>query len=125
MHVSPANNSDNIFLDVAPGKMQHYTLDIPKNHEPGTNWYHSHLHQLSYGQVSAGLSGMFIVEGLENLLSKPLQNITQHTFAMSDFPFNQLYVITHNTNINHNMSNITALNKLSEPYALSNTMSGH
>jgi suppressor of ftsI len=104
MHVSPANNSDNIFLDVAPGKTQNYTLDIPKNHDPGTNWYHSHLHQLSYGQVSAGLSGMFIVEGLEKLLPKPLQNITQHTIAMKDFPFDNLFITTHN---------------------LSNTMSGH
>jgi suppressor of ftsI len=95
MHVSPANNSDNIFLDVAPGMTQNYTLDIPKNHDPGTNWYHSHLHQLSYGQVSAGLSGMFIVEGLEKLLPKPLQNITQHAFAMKDFPFDNLFVTTH------------------------------
>jgi suppressor of ftsI len=104
MHVSPANNSDNIFLDVAPGKTQNYTLDIPKNHDPGTNWYHSHLHQLSYGQVSAGLSGMFIVEGLEKLLPPPLQNITQHAFAMKDFPFDNLFVTTHK---------------------LSNTISGH
>jgi FtsP/CotA-like multicopper oxidase with cupredoxin domain len=59
---------------------------------------------LSYGQVSAGLSGLFIVEGIEKLLPKPLQNITQHTFAMKDFPFDQLFVTTHN---------------------LSNTMSGH
>jgi suppressor of ftsI len=94
MHVSPANNSDNIFLDVAPGKTQNYTINIPKNHDPGTNWYHSHLHQLSYGQVSAGLSGMFIVEGLEKLLPKPLQNITQHAFAMRDFPFDNLFVTT-------------------------------
>ena len=45
MHVSPANNSDNVFLDVAPGKTQQYAVDIPKNHDPGTNWYHSHLHR--------------------------------------------------------------------------------
>src|SRR5919107_1902431 len=94
MHVSPANNSDNIFLEIAPGKTQNYTLNIPKNHDPGTNWYHSHLHRLSYGQVSAGLSGMFIVEGLEKLLPKPLQNITQHSFAMKDFPFDNLFVTT-------------------------------
>jgi suppressor of ftsI len=94
MHVSPANNSDNIFLDVAPGKTQYYTIDIPKNHDPGTNWYHSHLHKLSYGQVSVGLSGMFIVEGLQKLLPKPLQNITQHTFATRDFPFDNLFVAT-------------------------------
>lgn len=94
LHVSPANMSDNVLIDVAPGKTQKYILDIPKNHEPGTNWYHSHLHKLSYGQVSAGLSGMFIVEGLEKLLPKPLQNITQHTFAMRDFPFDNLFVTT-------------------------------
>ncbi len=94
VHVSPGNNSDNVLLDVAPGKTQHYVLDIPKDHEPGTNWYHSHLHKLSYGQVSAGLSGLFIVEGLEQLLPEPLQNITQHTIAMRDFPFDNLFVTT-------------------------------
>ena len=94
VHVSPGNNSDNVLLDVAPGKTQHYVLDIPKDHEPGTNWYHSHLHKLSYGQVSAGLSGVFIVEGLEKLLPEPLQNITQHTIAMRDFPFDNLFVTT-------------------------------
>ena len=38
LHVSPGNNSstDNVFLDVAPGKTQHYTVDIPKDHHPGT-----------------------------------------------------------------------------------------
>ena len=96
MHVSPANNSDNIFLEIAPGKTQQYVVDIPKNHEPGTNWYHPHLHRNTYDQVSAGLSGMFIVEGLEKLLPKPLQNITQHTFAMRDFPFDNLFVTTRN-----------------------------
>ncbi len=94
VHVSPGNNSDNVLLDVEPGMTQHYVLDIPKDHEPGTNWYHSHLHKLSYGQVSAGLSGIFIVEGLEKLLPESLQNITQHTIAMRDFPFDNLFVTT-------------------------------
>ncbi|MBA3978504.1 MAG: multicopper oxidase domain-containing protein, partial [Nitrosopumilus sp.] len=40
-HVSPGNTSDNVFLDVAPGKTQHYTVNIPKDHDPGTLWYHS------------------------------------------------------------------------------------
>ena len=96
LHVSPAGIADNVLLDVEPGKTQQYILDIPKNHDPGTNWYHSHLHKLSYGQVSAGLSGMFIIEGLEKLLPKPLQNITQHTIAMRDFPFDNLFVTTGN-----------------------------
>jgi suppressor of ftsI len=110
-HVSPANNSDNIFLEVAPGKTQHYTVDIPKNHPLGTDWYHSHLHQLSYGQNAAGLSGLIIVEGLQKLLPKPLQNITTQTFAMRVFPYNQLYVTTNN--IQHDL------------LPLSNTNTGH
>jgi suppressor of ftsI len=95
-HVSPANNSDNIFLEVAPGKTQHYSVDIPKDHPLGTDWYHSHIHGLSYGQVSAGMSGLLIVEGLQKLLPKPLQNITTQTFAIRDFPFDTLYSTTHN-----------------------------
>ena len=108
LHVSPGNNSDgsaadNVLLDVAPGKTQHYTLNIPKDHLPGSNWYHSHFHQLSYGQVSAGLSGMFIVEGIEKLLPEPLQNITTRTFAMRDIPFDQAYLTTEHSQ--HSMSN--------------------
>jgi FtsP/CotA-like multicopper oxidase with cupredoxin domain len=110
-HVSPANNSDNIFLEVAPGKTQHYTVDIPKDHPLGTDWYHSHLHELSYGQVAAGLSGLIIVEGLQKLLPKPLQDITTQTFAMRDFPYDQLYVTTNN--IEHDL------------LPLSNTDTGH
>jgi suppressor of ftsI len=95
-HVSPANNSDNIFLEAAPGRTQHYTVYIPKDHPLGTDWYHSHIHMLSYGQVSAGMSGMLIVEGIQKLLPKPLQNITTHTIAIRDFPFDTLYTTTHN-----------------------------
>jgi FtsP/CotA-like multicopper oxidase with cupredoxin domain len=104
VHSSPANNSDNIYLEVEPGKKQHYTVKLPKDHDAGTLWYHSHMHGLSYGQVSAGMSGLLIVEGLEKLLPEPLRNITTQNVAMKDFPFDQLWVATHN---------------------LSNTMSGH
>jgi suppressor of ftsI len=95
-HVSPAGISDNVLLEVAPGKTQHYTVYIPKDHPLGTDWYHSHIHPLSYGQVSAGMSGLLIVEGLQKLLPKPLQNITTQTFAIRDFPFDTLFYTTHN-----------------------------
>lgn len=77
LHVSPENNSDNVFLEIAPGKTQHYSVDIPKDHPPGTFWYQSHMHQISNEQVASGLSGLIIVEGLEQLLPPPLQ-ISQH-----------------------------------------------
>ncbi len=88
LHVSPANNSDNVFLEVAPGRTQQYIVDIPENQVPGAYWYHSHMHTLAYGQVSAGLSGLIVIEGLEKLLPNPLQNIKIQTFAMRDFPAN-------------------------------------
>jgi suppressor of ftsI len=94
LHVSPANNSDNVFLEVLPGKTQHYTVYIPKDHPVGTDWYHPHLHHFVYPQVSAGMSGLLIVEGLQKLLPKPLQNITTQNFAMRDFPYDQLYITT-------------------------------
>ena len=96
-HVSPANNSDNVLLEIPPGKTQHYTVDIPIDHPIGTDWYHPHLHHFTYPQVSAGLSGLLIVEGLQKLLPKLLQNITTQNIAMRDFPFDQLYVYTHNS----------------------------
>jgi FtsP/CotA-like multicopper oxidase with cupredoxin domain len=95
-HVSPANDSDNIFLEVAPGKTQHYIVNIPKDHPLGTDWYHPHLHGLTYSQVSAGMSGLLIVEGLQKLLPKPLQNITTQNFAIRDFPFDPLFQTTRN-----------------------------
>jgi suppressor of ftsI len=95
-HVSPANNSDNIFLDVAPGKTQHYSVYIPKDHPLGTDWYHPHFHGLTYTQVNNGLTGLIIVEGLQKLLPKPLQNITTHNFAMKDFPYDPLFSATYN-----------------------------
>ena len=88
LHVSPSNNSDNVFLQVAPGETQQYIVDIPIDHAPGLYWYHSHMHTLAYGQVSAGLSGMIVIEGIEKLLPMPLQDIKKQTFAMRDFPVN-------------------------------------
>ena len=58
LHVSPLHNSDNVFLEIVPGDTQHYSVDIPKDHPPGTFWYHSHIHHVSNEQVASGLSGL-------------------------------------------------------------------
>lgn len=88
LHVSPSNNSDNIFLEIAPGQTQDYEVDIPIDHPQGTYWYHSHMHSHAYEQVSGGLSGVIVVEGLEKLLPLPLQKIKEQIFAVRDFPVN-------------------------------------
>jgi len=86
LHVSPSNNSDNVFRQVGPGETANYTIQIPSNHPPGTFWYHSHLHGLSYEQVSNGLSGLIVIDGLMGLLPESLQGIKQQTIALRDFP---------------------------------------
>lgn len=85
LHVSPSNNSDNVFREVGPGETANYIIEIPLNHPPGTFWYHSHQHGLSYKQVSNGLSGLIVIDGLIDLLPESLQDIKQQTLAMRDF----------------------------------------
>ena len=42
-----------------------YTLEIPREHAPGLNWYHTHPHGESHRQLLDGLSGALIIEGIE------------------------------------------------------------
>jgi suppressor of ftsI len=85
--VSPSGISDNVFRVIGPGETARYVLDIPIDHATGTFWYHSHLHGLSTVQVGGGLSGLLVIEGLEDLLPDVLHNITQQTFIMRGFPW--------------------------------------
>ncbi len=62
-HVSPRDNSDNIFLDIKPGEKFTYEFDIPQDHPPGAYWNHPHRHGDSAGQVYAGMAGPMIVKG--------------------------------------------------------------
>jgi suppressor of ftsI len=87
LHVSPLGSSDNIFRVIGPGETAKYVLDIPIDHARGTFWYHSHLHGLATDQVSGGLSGLLVIEGLEDLLPDVLRNITQQTFIVRGFPW--------------------------------------
>lgn len=62
-HVSPSDNSDNIFIEVHPGETFDYEYVLPETHAPGTFWYHPHAHGNTGMQTNAGLSGLIIVEG--------------------------------------------------------------
>jgi FtsP/CotA-like multicopper oxidase with cupredoxin domain len=64
LSVSPRNNSDNIFLSIAPGQTQDYEIQIPADHPAGLFWYHSHAHGFSDVQTRNGMSGALIVDGL-------------------------------------------------------------
>src|SRR5450432_245057 len=64
MNVSSAGNGDNIFRIANPGDTLHYEVVVPKNHDAGTFWYHPHTCGNSDQQVSLGMSGGILVEGL-------------------------------------------------------------
>ena len=63
MHVSPRDNSDNVFLDIAPGDDFDYQVEIPDDHAGGLFWYHPHKHGGVAQQVRAGMAGALIVRG--------------------------------------------------------------
>jgi FtsP/CotA-like multicopper oxidase with cupredoxin domain len=63
MHVSPAGNSDNVLLNIAPQTEFPYEYNIPADHPAGTFWYHAHRHGSTAVQVASGASGILLVRG--------------------------------------------------------------
>src|SRR5882724_5931501 len=84
MEVSPAGNSDNIFRIANPGDTLHYEVIVPKNHDAGTFWYHPHTCGNSEQQVSLGMSGAIIVEGLFGKLPPAFKHVKDYTMLLKD-----------------------------------------
>ncbi len=84
LEVSPLGHGDNAMIAVAPGASWDYEIPIPANHRPGTFWYHTHAHGFAERQLMAGLSGLLIVEGLQDQHPE-LAPLTERLFALKDF----------------------------------------
>ena len=66
LSVSPDAPQDDVLTMLAkPGQTLHYTVKIPRDHEPGLFWYHTHPHGESERQVRDGMSGAIVIEGME------------------------------------------------------------
>ena len=63
LHVSPAGNSDNVLLNIAPQTQFDFEINIPGDHPAGTFWYHAHRHGSTATQVASGASGALIIRG--------------------------------------------------------------
>ena len=62
--VSPNAPQDDVLGMIAmPGQSLHYSVEIPRDHPPGLFWYHTHGE--SHRQVSDGMSGAIVIEGME------------------------------------------------------------
>lgn len=84
LHVSPLDLSDNVFRAFKPGATDASVVTLPPDHPLGTYWYHVHFHGISEGQVGGGLSGLLIVDGLEDRLPPAMHDITQRQLAIRD-----------------------------------------
>jgi FtsP/CotA-like multicopper oxidase with cupredoxin domain len=83
LHVSPEDNSDNMFVTVEAGDSFDYQYELPADHPPGVYWYHPHLHGFVAEQVFSGLYGAIIVEDLE-----PIPADRERLLVISDITLN-------------------------------------
>ena len=61
LHVSPAGNGDNVFVEVPPRREFLYELSVPAGYG-GTFWYHPHAHHRLARQLWRGLAGPLVID---------------------------------------------------------------
>jgi FtsP/CotA-like multicopper oxidase with cupredoxin domain/peroxiredoxin len=64
LHVSPIGNADDITKEYGPGQSHRFEYEILPRHAIGTFWYHPHKHGSVAYQLSNGVAGALIVEGV-------------------------------------------------------------
>jgi FtsP/CotA-like multicopper oxidase with cupredoxin domain len=84
--VSPSAPGDDTLGTLARyGEVLHYRVHVPRNHEPGLYWYHPHVHGESYADVTDGISGAIVVEGLQQHLPA-LARMRERIIVLRDVP---------------------------------------
>jgi FtsP/CotA-like multicopper oxidase with cupredoxin domain len=68
--IAPTFGADNIFDEIVPNNTYAYNFQIPRTHQVGTYWYHSHAMEFSEAQVYQGMSGVFIIEPASGAISE-------------------------------------------------------
>lgn len=79
-------SSDDVLLDIYPGQPNNYCVALPDFHDPGTYWYHSHVHGSSAYQVSSGMAGAIIIREPHGEELVPPDR--DHVFLMQEVIFN-------------------------------------
>ena len=74
LFVSGELPSDDTSVVVGPGESFQYTIQIPKQHLPGTHWLHPHRHGSTAFQVGGGAAAAVIVEDPVGFLPSPVED---------------------------------------------------
>jgi FtsP/CotA-like multicopper oxidase with cupredoxin domain len=86
LQVAPTAGQDDVIAQLARrGDVLHYRVRIPRDHEPGLYWYHPHSHGESFREVSAGISGAIVVEGIQDHLPA-LATMRERILVLRDVP---------------------------------------
>jgi FtsP/CotA-like multicopper oxidase with cupredoxin domain len=84
--VSPSAPGDDVLATPARyGEVRQYRVHVPRDHEPGLYWYHPHVHGESYADVTDGMSGAIVVEGLQQHLPA-LARMRERIIVLRDVP---------------------------------------
>ena len=84
--VAPKPPGDDVLTTLAhPGQTLTYRVKIPADHEPGLYWYHPHAHGATYAQVTSGMSGAIVIEGLQQHLPA-LEAMRERIIVLRDTP---------------------------------------
>ena len=81
--VTPKGISDNIFRVADVGASLTYEYNIGANHPAGQFWYHPHVHGNASAQTKYGLSGLIIVEGMQEEIPA-LQGLAERVLILKD-----------------------------------------
>lgn len=84
MQVSPLDQGDNIFRMTQPHQVGEYNVKLPLDHSPGAYWYHSHFHGGAQRQVSAGIAGPILVDGMLDPFPE-LKGIKEQVLVLRNF----------------------------------------
>ncbi len=84
--VAPAPPGDEVLHTLAhDGQTLRYRVRIPADHEPGLYWYHPHVHGESFYDVTSGMSGAIVVEGLQDHIPA-LRAMRERIIVLRDVP---------------------------------------
>jgi len=81
LHVSNHEN-DILNINIAPGDSHLYIINIPRDHQGGTHWYHPHPHGATALQAGGGALGFIIVEDLPSDLPPEVLHLPELPLAI-------------------------------------------
>ena len=84
LNVAPVPPGDDVMTTLAPpGASLHYRVRVPIAQPPGLYWYHPHAHGETYWQVTSGMAGAIVVEGLRERVPS-LRAMRERTIVVRD-----------------------------------------